>query len=215
MPRPDLELVFYGHAAASLECGGDRLVVDPYASGGFGGLIAYPPITGSFGAVVCSHAHADHAAVAELEGSPELIGEGRWRGFTVGRHQLDHDEYGGRRRGGQVDALILEVGGWRVVHLSDVGHAPRAGDVEALRGADLLLLPVGGFYTIGAAQAWGWARRLAPARVAPIHAATPACRLGGMRGAEVFDAWAASGLEWATIERLEWGGGRARLRENA
>ena len=143
-----MELVFYGHAAVSLECEGERLLVDPYASGGFGGLIAYPPIEGAFGAVVCSHDHADHAACDGLEGSPEVLDEGRWGGFVVRRHVLEHDEYGGRRRGGEVDALVIDIGGLKVVHLSDVGHAPRERDVEVLGGADVLLLPVGGFYTV-------------------------------------------------------------------
>lgn len=170
---------FLGHAAVLLESeDGTSLLIDPYNPGGFGGKMAYRPIAYEADAVVCSHQHADHCALKPLRNSPHLInGDASYGPFAVRRHRAFHDEYGGRRRGGAVDVLEIRVDGLRVVHLSDVGHSPPAGLVEALKRPDWLFVPVGGFFTVGAAQAHEWWRRLAARHVVPVHYRTDRCGL--------------------------------------
>lgn len=185
---PRMELTFLGHAAVLLSWGGESLLVDPYAIPDFGGRFRYRPIDVVADWVVSSHDHSDHSAVQGLRGSPRLVTSGVAGPFEISRHTVPHDEYGGRRRGGLVDILEIRGGGCRVVHLSDVGCAPPAQVIGALRGADVVLVPVGGNYTIGAAQAWEWWVRLAPRAVVPIHFRTPACSLP-IREAEIFLSW--------------------------
>lgn len=194
------ELKVLGHAAVVLTAAsGARLLIDPYESGGFGGKMAYPPIEERVGAVVCTHAHADHAATHALSGAPvELLGDASWEGFEVTRHAVMHDEYEGRRRGGAVDMVCVEVDGWRVLHGSDVGESPRAGVIEAVGPVDVWLVPVGGFFTIGAAQAWEWSRRLGARWVVPVHYDTPWCGLG-LRGVENFVAYGVQGLRQIAV----------------
>lgn len=175
-----MKLSLYGHAAVLIESEeGTRLLVDPYESGGFEGKMAYAPIEDAVDAVVCTHDHADHCALHTLAGDPHHMTGARaqWGGFTVVRHSLQHDEYGGRRFGGEVSALRVEVDGLVVVHLSDVGHSPGVEDIEALWGADVVCVPVGGFYTIGAAQAREWCDRLGARVVIPMHYRTSSCQL--------------------------------------
>lgn len=183
---------------------GTALLIDPYNPGGFGNKMAYAPIAHRADAVVCSHEHLDHCGIAYLPNQPHHIeGDGEFGPFAVRRHRAFHDEYGGRRRGGAVDVLEIAVDGMRLVHLSDVGHSPTSELVAALGRPDVLFVPVGGFYTIGAAQAYEWHRRLAPWVVIPLHYKTESCGLP-IRGRAGFEAQAgASGAEQGSCVELK------------
>ena len=63
----------------------------------------------------------------------------------------------------------MDDGQCRVAHLGDLGCALTAEQKDKLRGLTALLIPVGGYYTIDAAQASGLADELAPAVVIPMH----------------------------------------------
>lgn len=181
-----VRLRFYGHAAVGIFVeDGPALLIDPYEPGGFGGLMAYAPITDRFDWVSCSHDHADHCAVDGLIGAPRRVAQGTFGPFEIRRHQVAHDEYEGRRRGGFVDLLEIRVCGLTLLHGADVGQSPTPQLIEALRRPDLWLVPVGGFFTIGAAQAAEWARRLDPRVVIPIHDKRPECGLA-LREAALF-----------------------------
>ncbi len=189
---PDtVDVEFLGHAAVILHAGEYRLLLDPYESGQFSGRMAYRPIDERVDAVLCTHRHVDHCAVHAVPGSPTTVHEGDAGPFRVRRFTFDHDEYGGRRRGGRVDAVEVSDGTDRVLHLSDVGQAPDPDRIEPMRQPDVLLVPVGGFYTIGAAQAWEWMVRLDPSITIPVHYRTTACTLP-IRGIDNFLAWAES-----------------------
>jgi L-ascorbate metabolism protein UlaG (beta-lactamase superfamily) len=185
-----LQLRFLGHAAVLLQAAdGTSLLFDPYNPGGFDGQMAYGPIPYAPDLVVCTHGHADHAATADLvAGYGHLVEAGRHGPYTITRHRAWHDEYQGRRRGGAVDLIGVEVDGLRLVHLSDVGHSPGPCCLEALGAVDVLLVPVGGFYTIGPAQAWEWSARLGARLIVPIHYRTPRCDLP-LGPAEPFEAY--------------------------
>lgn len=188
-----LELEILGHACVAVRTGEHALLVDPYESGQFGGRMAYRPIDVLADWVVCSHEHLDHAAVDAVPGNPTRVHDGVAGPFTLSRFSLWHDEYGGRRRGGAVDAIRVEAGGFSMLHLSDVGESPRPEVVVANRGVDVLLIPVGGFYTIGAAQAWEWAERIAPRVAVAVHYQTAACTLP-IRDEVAFQAWCGASI---------------------
>lgn len=190
-----MELEFLGHACVALRSDGATLLVDPYAPGQFDGQMAYREIDVIADYVACTHAHIDHAAVWAVPGNPVVVDAGVAGPFRISRVGLAHDEYGGRRRGGRVDALRIEAGGVVVLHLSDVGESPRPAVVEAHRRVDVLLVPVGGMYTIGAAQAWEWVERIDPAVAIPIHYRTTACSLP-IRDASVYQAWTDATVLW-------------------
>lgn len=184
-----MELEYLGHAAFAVFHADGTLVIDPYESGQFDGQMAYRPIDVEAQWVVCTHEHADHNAVHALPGAPDRVEQGGAGPFTVERWPLAHDEYGGRRRGGMVDAVRITAGGCSLVHLSDVGESPCAELIEAWREPDVLLVPVGGYFTIGACQAWEWAARLRPRVVVPIHFRTAACSLP-LRDEAAWAVWA-------------------------
>lgn len=213
-----MQIRFFGHAAVLLRAAdGTTLLVDPYEPGGFGGRMGYAPIEVRADAVISSHRHLDHAGFAPLPNRPvHLDAQGRrarFGPFEVTRHRADHDEYGGRRRGGQVDILQIFADGLRVVHLSDVGHSPRPEQVAALRNPDLLLVPTGGFYTVGAAQAHEWWRRLAPRCGVPIHYKTARCALG-LLAAQPFLSYPAQGAHVSEDSLIEVDSAMIRFRQS-
>ncbi len=180
-----MRIDFFGHAACALTSNsGARLLIDPYDPGGFGGKISYPEIHGEFEAVVCTHDHLDHNAVHAVRPvPPPRVEEGTVGPFSIERIRLDHDEYGGKRRGGQTDALMIQVDGLCILHLGDVGQAPDG--QWPIANCDVLLVPIGGFFTIGAFQAREWIRRSGARLAIPIHYSTPSCDLK-IRGLETF-----------------------------
>lgn len=124
-----------------------------------------------------SHDHWDHN---HLEGV-----QGRTRGVTgSGAHRLtddvsvrgvlaEHDAEGGRRFG-LVNLFAWTMDGIRVAFLSDLGHVLRAQQLAELGPADVVLVPVGGHYTLDASGAKAVVRQFPDARVViPMHYRTP------------------------------------------
>ena len=152
-----MKITWLGHSCFCLESGGYRIVVDPYR------MDSYPPLQTCANAVYCSHGHYDHnytEAVTMLEDKPSP--------FTVEEIQTFHDDQGGALRGGNtMRAFCAE--GLRVVHCGDLGHWPDEEQRAFLMGSDVLMLPVGGYYTIDAAEAKKIVDAVCPRTVLPMH----------------------------------------------
>lgn len=160
-----MQIKWLGHSCFLVTAEGYSVVFDPYADGSVPGL---GPVRATADAVFCSHGHQDHSA-AELV---TLTG----RGFPLQVEELPcyHDDKRGLLRGKNT-VRILHAEGMRAAHLGDLGHMPGKALLAALRGVDALLLPVGGHFTIDAAQAKAVADAVEPRVVIPMH-----YRLGGM-----------------------------------
>ena len=154
-----MRLIWNGHACFTLETAQGTLVTDPYADGSVPGL---PPVRLTADAVYCSHGHSDHNAAQLVT----LTG----KDFTVSVEELPtfHDDQKGALRGENV-MRIFSAEGMRVAHLGDLGCPLTPEQKARLTGLDALLIPVGGYYTIDAAQADEIARQLQARVVVPMH----------------------------------------------
>lgn len=157
-----------GHAKFLIELeNGHRIVTDPF-----------DPSTGyAVGAVqadtvLVSHGHHDHSAVETVKGYTQVID-------APGVHTISpdikvtgvagfHDDVQGAKRGRNVMYLI-EAEGMRVVHLGDLGHLLDEEQVEALGPVDVLMIPVGGFFTIDAETAREVCAQLKARVILPMH----------------------------------------------
>ena len=154
-----MKLIWNGHSCFTVETEQGALVLDPYADHYVTGLGA---LELEADAVLCSHDHRDH-------GAEEVVRlTGRSCGVQVEKINTFHDEAGGAKRGFNV-VHILHAEGMRVVHCGDLGCELEQEQLERLKGADALLVPVGGFYTIDAAQARRLADAVSPRVVIPMH----------------------------------------------
>ena len=157
-----------GHAEFLIELeSGYRIVTDPYDAG-----CGYPVRKEKADAVLVSHHHHDHDAVENVGGTPQVIdAAGQYtlaKGVTVTALEAFHDDAQGAKRGKTL-LFLLEAEGLRVAHLGDLGCGLNAEQVKTLRNPDILMIPVGGFFTIDAKQAKEIARELGARTVLPMH----------------------------------------------
>ena len=155
----ELQIKYWGHSCFSVTKADYTVVFDPYGPGSVPGLAALD-LTAN--AVLCSHGHGDHgyARAVRVTG-----GAGP---FAVERFVCPHDDAGGKKRGMNT-VHILRTEGLSLAHMGDVGCALPEEQLERLRGVDVLLVPVGGYYTIDAAQAHALAEAVGARVVIPMH----------------------------------------------
>lgn len=154
-----MKLCWCGHSCFLAETAEGSLVFDPYAPGSVPGL-RLPKLTAD--AVVCSHGHRDHSYAEGVQLS------GKTPAFTLRQLPCHHDDRHGALRGENL-ITVLEAEGLRLAHLGDLGHTPSREQYEALGQLDVLLIPVGGYYTIDAVTAAEIVRTLRPRLTIPMH----------------------------------------------
>lgn len=152
-------LTYYGHSCFKLESAEGSVVFDPYLTGYVPGFTLAPL---SADLVISSHEHYDHYAAESVKLS------GRQHGFTVEEIETFHDEKGGTLRGKNIIS-VLGAEDLRIAHLGDLGHELNAGQLEKLGRPDVLMIPIGGFYTIDAAAAKNIVDACSPRLVVPMH----------------------------------------------
>lgn len=153
-----MKITWLGHSCFMLEFNGYRLVTDPYK-----GVPGYPPLRIEAHAVYASHSHFDHTETAAVTILPAMPSP-----FTVQEMETFHDTQQGALRGMNT-VRVFTAEGLQVVHLGDLGHPLSRSQADALLLCDVLMVPVGGVYTIGAAEAEALCRRLRPRVILPMH----------------------------------------------
>lgn len=162
-----MKITWFGQACFELvPANGAVIITDPYHP-----AVGYPPHTRKADIVTVSHEHMDHNYLGWIEGTPVVVrGEGvrTVKGMRISGYASFHDSEGGSRRGPNT-VFVLEADGLRICHLGDLGHAPDLDLLEQIRRPDVLLIPVGGYYTIDGEQAAALARRIGAKLTLPMH----------------------------------------------
>lgn len=169
-------LEYLGHACFAMTYQGYRTILDPFVDGKVPG---WAPIREKANAVFCSHGHADH------NGRENVTLEPAQAPYTVTELETDHDDQGGTLRGKNT-VRIFSCGELRIAHMGDIGRSLTAAERSALLDVDCILLPVGGFFTIDAAQARDMAQSVRARVVIPMHYRTDAAGYDVIAPAEDF-----------------------------
>jgi len=164
-----LTFEWYGQACFRIE-DSSVLVTDPH-NGETVGL--NPPPADVADLVTISHGHHDHASGKDLVAREESVIKEEPGSFTAKGVQLTgiqsyHDKEKGAERGENV-IFVFEMEGLRICHLGDLGHMLDEGTAEKIGSIDVLLIPVGGNYTIDGAEAVKTTEQLSPQVVIPMH----------------------------------------------
>jgi L-ascorbate metabolism protein UlaG (beta-lactamase superfamily) len=168
-PQPGVTIIYHGHACFTIkDHQGFRVVIDP-----FDASVGYPVPAWEADVVLATHAHFDHANVQAVRcPHPPLLavaGETRAGKLIVRGVKAPHWTSPAVKARGEVVIYRWEQDGIVLCHLGDLGQTLTADQVQALKPVDVLMVPVGGNYTIGPREAVTVIEQLAPAIVIPMH----------------------------------------------
>ncbi len=179
-----MKVKWLGHATFLITSDdGTRIITDPYAPNE---RLTYDEIEESADIVTVSHGHGDHSNVAAVRGNPQVVkGTAEIKGIKFNSIPTYHDNAGGSQRGNNT-IFCFEVDGIRVCHLGDLGHQLGDKEVAELGKVDILLVPVGGNFTIDAKVATEVCSKLAPKVIIPMHFRNERCSNFPVAGVDDF-----------------------------
>jgi len=164
-----MKIKYLGHSAFAITSNkGVKIIADPYTTSP---TLTYGQITEPADIVTVSHQHYDHNNVAAVMGNPQVVsraGRSAVKGIEIKGIASAHDDSGGRVRGGNI-IFCFEVDGVAICHLGDLGHRLDDRQLKEIGRVDVLLIPVGGNYTIDAKAATVVCNQLKPRVVIPMH----------------------------------------------
>jgi L-ascorbate metabolism protein UlaG (beta-lactamase superfamily) len=162
-----MKIKWLGHAAFLITSdNGTKIITDPYETSE--GL-KYGEITDSADIVTISHDHGDHNNAAAVKGNPQVVRDSaEVKGINIKAIATAHDDKGGSERGKNT-VFCFQVDGVRVVHLGDLGHLLTDNQVVEIGKVHVLLVPVGGDFTIDARTAQEVSEQVRTRVVIPMH----------------------------------------------
>jgi L-ascorbate metabolism protein UlaG (beta-lactamase superfamily) len=166
-----MEIKYLGHASFLIKTKTAKVVTDPYDSDMVG--LKFPKTEADV--VTISHSHKDHSQIKNIIGingvEPLIIdmpGEFEKMSVRIFGFQSFHDKTKGSERGENI-LYKFESEGISVLHCGDLGIIPEESFLETIGEVDILMVPVGGFYTIDSDEAVQLVKKIEPAIVIPMH----------------------------------------------
>jgi L-ascorbate metabolism protein UlaG (beta-lactamase superfamily) len=130
--------------------------------------------------VLVTHNHQDHNNIKAVSGSPFLIsgpGEYEVKNIFIQGIPSWHDEKGGEERG-ENTIFVLETEEMRICHLGDLGQKELTSEqLEQIGSIDILMIPIGGVYTISAKESIKIMSQIEPKIIIPMHYQIPKLKL--------------------------------------
>ncbi len=167
-----MKITWLGHSCFKIEDGSGRVVViDPFDE-----AVGYPLPKTKADVVTISHDHHDHNHVAAIGGKPAVVrgpGKKAAAGIKFEGIASYHDDRDGKLRGKNT-IFSFEMDGIRICHMGDLGHLLEEKDAAAIGDVDVLMIPVGGIYTLDAEGAKQVVGQIRPKIAIPMHFMTPA-----------------------------------------
>ena len=159
----EVKIQWLGHSCMAVEEDGYRIVFDPYEDGSVDGLA---PLRTEGDLVLASHGHADHNGTSCVRIRPGA--KTKKNPFRITELPSYHDEVHGAKRGANT-IRILDDGSYRIAHMGDIGCALTDAQKEALSHLTVMMVPVGGYFTLEPAAIHALVEELAPEIVIPMH----------------------------------------------
>ncbi len=169
-----MKIKWLGHASFLItSSAGVRIITDPYTPGGD---LNYGSIGESADIVTVSHDHHDHNNAAAVPGNPRVVrSTGEFKGIKFRAIPASHDDAQGKKRGSNT-IFCFNVDGVNICHLGDLGHTLSDRQLAEMGKVDVLLIPVGGFYTLEVSNASKVCDQIKPAVIIPMHFKNEKCQ---------------------------------------
>lgn len=169
-----MKIEYLGHSSFKLtESTGTAVVCDPYTD------VGYEMERVQADAVTVSHGHFDHNFIKAVEGNPVVLDKEcsyELTGVEIDAIKSFHDRQRGKLRG---ENLIFKfrMDGIDICHLGDLGEDCSSELIDLLLPVNVLMIPVGGTYTMDAEMAKEYVDRIMPDIVIPMHYKSKDCKL--------------------------------------
>jgi L-ascorbate metabolism protein UlaG (beta-lactamase superfamily) len=164
-----MDIIWYGQALFKLKGKNASVIIDPFTPETVGLKL---PKDLEADIVLKTHDHPDHNNVSAIAGSPRLFegpGEYESKGVIITGVASFHDKTSGSERGKNV-IYNIAIDGLNIVHLGDLGQETLTeGQITEIDKADIVLIPVGGVYTIDGKEAAAIVAQLEPKIIIPMH----------------------------------------------
>jgi L-ascorbate metabolism protein UlaG (beta-lactamase superfamily) len=166
-----MDISWLGQSCFRIKGKNVSIVTDPYDPE----MVGLKKLKASADIVTVSHGHGDHNNTGAVEGEPFVIegaGEYEVKGVRIAGVQTFHDNKQGKERGTNT-LYVLEVDGVIICHCGDLGHELTVEQLEQIEDVDVLLIPVGGTYTLDGTEAVKVINQIEPKVVIPMHYKLP------------------------------------------
>ena len=166
-----MQITWLGQACFKMQGKDVTIVTDPYDNKYTG--LKLPRLNADI--VSVSHDHQDHNNVKAIHGDPFIVnnpGEYETKNVFIWGIPSWHDNQEGAERGDNT-IFVFQFEDIKIAHLGDLGDSLTDIQLEKLEGIDILMIPVGGIYTIDAKQATELVNQVEPRIVIPMHYKIP------------------------------------------
>ena len=168
-----MKLEWIGHACFLMTAqDGTAVITDPYDES-----VGIDMVPLQADLITMSHEHHDHNETSMIVGRPVIAHgceEAQAGSVTAKAVSSWHDDAQGAKRGSNA-IRIFDIDGMKIVHMGDQGCMPDEEAIAAIADADVMMIPVGGTYTVDAQGAKAIIERAKPRCVIPMHVKTKRC----------------------------------------
>jgi L-ascorbate metabolism protein UlaG (beta-lactamase superfamily) len=158
-----MDLTYLGHSCFKISGKKISILTDPFSSS----MVGIPLAKQEADVVTVSHDHADHNFLEAVKGEYLLFD-------APGEYEYKETEFQGVAAShgndrGKITIFTMEVDDIKLCHLGDLGEDLNNDQLDKIDGVDVLMIPVGGEYTIDAKQAVKVISQIEPKIVIPMH----------------------------------------------
>ena len=162
-----MQIIWCGHSCFMIKTNeGKRILIDP-----FNISLGYDTHFPKCDLITISHNHFDHSYVNKINADTKIIntcGDFKFDFLQLKGIRSFHDNFNGLKRGNNI-IFIYKFNNFSLAHLGDLGHIPDKSVLDELNSLDLLMIPVGGNFTLDGISASNLCRLLRPRYVIPMH----------------------------------------------
>jgi len=148
-----------------------NIIIDPFSP-----EIGLKPPSTEADILLITHNHPDHNNIKTIKGAPFIIdgpGEYEIKGIYIKGFYGYHDNLNGKEKG-RITIYTIEAEGIKICHLSDLGQKElKEEQLEKIGDVDILMIPIGGEYTINANEAIKIMAQIEPKITIPMHYQIP------------------------------------------
>ena len=167
----EVTIKWLGHAHFLITNSKIKIALDP-----FDDSVGYPMPEVSADILLMSHGHFDHSNASAVKDNPtQFTGYGKKSAKGIGFMGVKtyHDDQQGKSGRGENTVFVWEMEGIRFAHCGDLGHLLTEQNLKEIGAVDVVMIPVGGFYTIDSKVAEQNIEKLKPKVVIPMHYKQP------------------------------------------